>query len=104
MDKPRSPSTRSRAVRVLAALEAVLLKRVMPDWSWETGPRQPEAEALYTGRGYSRTRLINGTTPTRERSASTFVRLSTALARPGFGHPVRCRVGYVRAGREQAHG
>jgi GNAT superfamily N-acetyltransferase len=45
---------RGLAVRVLAALEAAALEAGYARLVLETGPRQPEAEALYTGRGYSR--------------------------------------------------
>jgi GNAT superfamily N-acetyltransferase len=51
-----SPDYRRRglAVRVLSALEDAAIEAGYARLILETGPRQPEAEALYAGRGYSR--------------------------------------------------
>jgi GNAT superfamily N-acetyltransferase len=46
---------RGLAVRVLGALEDAARKAGYVNLILETGPRQPEAEALYAGRGYART-------------------------------------------------
>ncbi len=45
---------RGLAVRVLAALEDAAIEAGYARLVLETGPRQPEAEALYVRRGYSR--------------------------------------------------
>ena len=45
---------RGLAVRVLSALEDAALEAGYARLILETGPRQPEAEALYAGRRYSR--------------------------------------------------
>lgn len=45
---------RGLAARVLTALEEAALEAGYARLILETGPRQPEAEALYAGRGYSR--------------------------------------------------
>lgn len=51
-----SPRYRRRglAARVLGALEEAALEAGYTRLVLETGPRQPEAEAFYAGRGYSR--------------------------------------------------
>jgi len=46
---------RGLAVRVLKALEDAAREAGYTRLVLETGPRQPEAEALYAGRGYNRT-------------------------------------------------
>jgi GNAT superfamily N-acetyltransferase len=45
---------RGLAVRVLSALEDAAVEAGYARLILETGPHQPEAEALYAGRGYSR--------------------------------------------------
>ncbi len=45
---------RGLAIRVLRTLEDAAWETGYTHLILETGPRQPEAEALYAGRGYSR--------------------------------------------------